>query len=313
MSVIFEIFLREANAEGFSSSGGVDAEAFFKSKLYRKSIEHYSRAVKDDRIAAMEYLARGEAPRRDIEKVMPGTKALLCAALPYGHWPHAMPSPNEGPRYSRYVQGGDYHREVTLKLENIMRKITAEHNELKYRICVDTAPVLEKIVAAACGIGWIGKNTLLMNERSGSFMFLGVVLIDATIGADVEVMDDSACDGCSRCVDACPTRALCAPMKLDARRCISYQTLENKSGPDLSIGRANYGNWVAGCDVCQDACPVNEPLRRPPHRSLRWSMNWNEHIEETEAQFRSRVQGTPLECMSHERFLKNIVIMGGSD
>lgn len=208
----------------------------------------------------MAYLNRNVELRSDPQKLLPGARSIICAAVNYRRPDdatdtHSTASDAPTGRISQYARGRDYHRVVRDILRRLVAALRAELPEaFDARICVDTAPVLEKELAARAGIGWIGKNTLLTHPRLGSFLFLGEVL--TTLELEPDAPDTDHCGTCTRCIDACPTHAFTAPYQLNASRCIAYLTVEHRSEIPAEF-HGGMGEWVYGCDICQDVCPFN--------------------------------------------------------
>jgi epoxyqueuosine reductase len=197
----------------------------------------------------MQYLARGAAKRRDTRLPVPGATSAVVVAMNYGG---TEPS---GP-VARYARGDDYHDVMTSKLRELHVWI-AEWlgREVRGKPYVDTGPILERDLARRAGLGWFGKNAMLVNSRLGSFFFIGVLLVDLELAPD-EPFEDDRCGTCTRCLDACPTDAFVGPRELDATRCISYLTIELKGAVPEEL-RGGVGDRLYGCDVCQDVCPYN--------------------------------------------------------
>lgn len=208
----------------------------------------------------MEYLRRHADLREQPVRLLPGAHSVICVALKYGREP--VTAPEEGRpvgRVAAYARGRDYHVVLRTMLHELVKRLRERLQEpFAARICVDTAPVLERELARAAGLGWIGKNTSLLNRQLGSYLFLGEVLTTLELTPDQPVADH--CARCTRCLDACPTSALRAPHQLDASRCISYLTIEHRGEVREDLQR-QMRNWVFGCDVCQEVCPYN---RRAP-------------------------------------------------
>jgi epoxyqueuosine reductase len=184
------------------------------------------------------------------------------------------------------------------------------------RPVVDTAPLLERDFARLAGLGWFGKNTMLINRRMGSWLFLGALLTDVELEPDTP-HETSHCGTCTRCLDACPTDAFVEPYVLDARRCISYLTIELRDQPIPEALRDDMGNWVFGCDICQDVCPWNrkaplssEPAFAPVADLVSADLNWLLRLSEDE--FRTRFRGTPLERPGRSGLLRNAAIAAGN-
>ncbi|MCE5306991.1 MAG: tRNA epoxyqueuosine(34) reductase QueG [Acidobacteriales bacterium] len=210
---------------------------------------------------------------------------------------------------SRYAWGEDYHGIVRDGLERLAGKLRdAVGRAFDYRTCVDTAPLLERSLAARAGLGWIGKNTCLINQLHGSWFFLGELLVSLEIGVGIPAPD--RCGSCTRCLDACPTHALVAPGVLDARRCISYLTIELR-GPVDSELQPGMGTNVFGCDICQDVCPWN---RRAPatgdsrFEARHFAPALDELAQIDRAEFRRRFRGSPVERAHYDGFARNVGI-----
>lgn len=213
----------------------------------------FARWLEAGRAGTMAYLERGRQQRSDPGLVLPGARSVVTCALNY----HQRSDPGP-PGVARYAWGDDYHGVMEPRLQALGAAIVVAVPGAATRAYVDTGPVLERDLAARAGLGWIGKNTMLLHPDLGSFFFIGVVLTTAVIAPDTELPD--RCGTCTRCLDACPTRAFTEPYVLDARRCIAYLTIEHRGAmtPEL---RPGVGTWAFGCDICQDVCPWN---RRAP-------------------------------------------------
>ncbi|MBI2817452.1 MAG: tRNA epoxyqueuosine(34) reductase QueG [Acidobacteria bacterium] len=203
----------------------------------------------------MTYMERQQ--RQDIRLLFPEVRSVICAAMVYNSpYPKSTesPDPNRG-WISRYSWGGDYHDIMRDRLEQLLSELRAEIGvPFDARICVDTAPLLERTIARAAGLGWIAKNTCLINQEIGSWFIVGEILTSLELEPDAPPPD--GCGSCTRCIDACPTAALVSPGVLDATRCIAYFTIEAR-GPAPEEFRPAMGRHVFGCDICQDVCPWN--------------------------------------------------------
>lgn len=204
----------------------------------------------------MDYLRRGAELRADTTRPEPGMVSAVVVALDYGG---RSPS---GP-IARYARGDDYHRVMWDRLEALLAWVRDERGaEVRGRAYVDTGPILERDLARRAGLGWFGKNTMLINPRRGSFFFLGALFLDLALTPDAP-FTTSHCGTCTRCLDACPTQAFVAPGVMDARRCISYLTIEHR-GPIPVEFHTAIGDHLYGCDICQDVCPWNVRFASPP-------------------------------------------------
>ena len=206
--------------------------------------------VEAGRAGTMAYLERGAAKRHDTRLPLPGTTHAIVVAMDYGG---KEPS---GP-VARYARGDDYHDVMESRLRELHRRLEREAGRAIHgKPYVDTGPLLERDLARRAGLGWFGKNTNLINPQRGSFFFLGALVVDLELETDAPFEADR-CGTCTRCIEACPTQAITAPRELDARRCISYLTIELREEIPVEL-RAQIGELLYGCDVCQEVCPWNE-------------------------------------------------------
>jgi epoxyqueuosine reductase len=237
----------------------------------------------------MGYLERGSAGRLEPRRVLPGARSVVTVALNYYQGPDA-----EGPAHvSRYAWGADYHAVMEPRLRALLEDLVSAAPGTGGRVYVDTGPVLERDLAARAGLGWIGKNTMLLHPGLGSYFFIGVVLTTAELAPDSRLPD--RCGSCTRCLEACPTQAFVAPYVLDARRCIAYLTIEHR-GPIPVELREGLGSLAFGCDVCQDVCPWNRraPLTTEPAFSARELPALTELATLSDEGYRRRLDGSPL-------------------
>ena len=201
----------------------------------------------------MAYMANHFDKRLDPRLLVENARSVVSVLLNY--FPSEKQVDTEAPVLSKYAYGTDYHFVMKGKLDELFRFIQLEIAPCTGRCFVDSAPVLDRAWAARAGLGWIGKNTNLISTEHGSFFFIGELIIDLELHADDKIVRNH-CGNCTRCIDACPTQALVAPFVLDARRCISYQTIENRNEIDPML-KGKFENRVFGCDICQDVCPWN--------------------------------------------------------
>lgn len=202
----------------------------------------------------MHYMENYFEKRLDPSKLVPGTKTVI--SLLYNYYPEKYFDENSPFKISRYALGKDYHYIVKDKLKALTNEMLEQLGEFSYRYFVDTAPILERAWARESGLGWIGKNTMLINLKHGSYFFLAEILLDMEMAYDKPMQQDF-CGSCHKCIDACPTNAL-SPYKIDASRCISYLTIENRDDIIPEEFNNNYDQWVFGCDICQQVCPWNK-------------------------------------------------------
>ncbi len=209
----------------------------------------------------MTYLHRQAEKRRNPATIMPGARVAVVTLSNYFHGGNPGAPSRDRPRVAQYAHSTDYHRVLGHRLERLAGAIREIVAGATARCYVDAGPVPERTLAQRAGLGWIGKNTMLIDPGIGSFTFIGVVLTDAALAPDLPFEADR-CGSCRACLDACPTGAFAAPHVLDARRCISYLTIEHR-GEFGAAEQRRVGEWLFGCDVCQDVCPWNVTFARP--------------------------------------------------
>ncbi len=255
----------------------------------------------------MAYLERGRAKRLEPRRVLPGARSVVAVALNYYQGPDAAGPPH----VSRYAWGADYHAAMEPRLHALLDDLTAAAPGVTGRVYVDTGPVLERDLAAGAGLGWVGKNTMLLHPALGSWLFIGVVLTTAELAPDAPLPD--RCGSCTRCLEACPTQAFVAPYVLDARRCISYLTIEHR-GPIPVELRAPMGTLAFGCDVCQAVCPWNRraPISAEAAFAARELPALTELATLTEDAFRAGLQGSPLRRARRRGLARNAAVALGN-
>jgi epoxyqueuosine reductase len=230
--------------------------------------EHFRKWLDDGKAGAMDYLARRFDERVDPSAYLPGAKTAVCVALNYHAKLDPVSAEDQGhhARIARYALGDDYHELIKNRLYDLADWIREQVPGSRTRCGVDTVPVMERELAARAGIGWVGKNTCVINPEIGSWILLGEVLTTIDLPVDDPVAD--ACGSCTRCIDACPTGAITEPYQLDARRCISYLTIE-QTDPIPAEYHQPLGEWLYGCDICQDVCPHNHKAPETADDALR--------------------------------------------
>lgn len=269
----------------------------------------------------MRYLTDHRAAMRcDPALLLPGVRSIICVGLVYnGPEPYSttFTDPERG-WISRYAWGDDYHEVIRARLENLRRKllrIDAFHS----RICVDTAPLLERSLARQAGLGWIGKNTCLINQQLGSWFFLGELLTTLEIEPDeLDSAPPDRCGTCTRCIDACPTVAIVPSpdgrFELDPRLCISYFTIELRSAIPVDQ-RAAVGSHIFGCDICQDVCPWNSRATRtnePNFHPREFAPGLERMAGITETEFKEMFRDTPVTRAKYRGFLRNVAVAMGN-
>jgi epoxyqueuosine reductase len=266
----------------------------------------------------MEYMARHGTRRSRPAELEPGTQRIISVRMDYippgaaNAW--QVLGDAEAGYVSRYALGRDYHKLMRNRLQKLAERIHDVVGDFGYRAYVDSAPVLEKALARNAGLGWIGKHTVLINRRAGSYFFLGELYTDLPLPMDTPASEH--CGTCTRCIDVCPTQAIVGPYQLDAKRCISYLTIELKGSIPEEL-RAPMGNRIFGCDDCQLVCPWNkfaqvatEPDFAPRHRldgaKLVELFGW------TEEEFLKRTEGMAIRRTGYEGWLRNIAVALGN-
>ncbi|TRC76233.1 tRNA epoxyqueuosine(34) reductase QueG [Mesorhizobium sp. WSM4307] len=271
--------------------------------------------VADGFHGSMDWIAETIARRSEPSTLWPDVRSIVVLAMNYGpdHDPRVLQARHDRGAISVYAQNRDYHDVMKGRLKEIAGKIVARAGG-DVKVFVDTAPVMEKPLAQAAGLGWQGKHTNLVSREHGSWLFLGTIFTTAELVPDRPEIDH--CGSCRACLDACPTDAFPAPYRLDARRCISYLTIENK-GPIPHEFREKIGNRIYGCDDCLAACPWNKfaraaseaklaarnDLREPPLADL---------LELDDAAFRAFFSGSPIKRIGRDRFIRNVLIAAGN-
>ena len=262
----------------------------------------------------MEYLERHGTKRSRPAELIPGTLRVIAARMNYTP-PNARDTSEvlaDGSRafISRYALGRDYHKLMRSRMQKLADKIGEEVGEFRYRVFTDSAPVMEVELAGKAGLGWRGKHTLLLNREAGSYFFLGEIYTDLALPVDAPQTDH--CGTCQKCLDVCPTKAFTGPYQLDARRCISYLTIEHKGSIPEEL-RPLIGNRVYGCDDCQTVCPWNKfasPSGEPDFavRNGLDDVTLVELFAWSEAEFHERLAGSAIHRIGYERWLRNLAV-----
>ena len=271
----------------------------------------------------MDYMAAHGLKRARPAELMPGTVSVITARMDYlpastaGNWQAIEFSRLQRPAeaiVSTYARGRDYHKVIRSRLQKLGEKIAAEAETLGHRAFTDSAPVLEAELASRSGLGWRGKHTLVLNREAGSMFFLGEIYIDMALPPTEPVT--AHCGSCSACMDVCPTQAIVAPYKLDARRCISYLTIEHVGSIPIEL-RELMGNRIYGCDDCQLICPWNKFAQRSalPDFDERLGLTGEQLVtlfDWTEDEFLRYTEGSAIRRIGHQRWLRNIAVAMGN-
>ncbi len=298
-----EYIKAKALETGFDACGIVRAEPLEeeRSRLLTWLMEGYH--------AGMDYMARNTEKRLDPARLVPGARSIIVVLLNYYPGDDIYDKGDDIPRISRYAPGRDYHKVIKKKLNGLLTWINEELTPAKGRAFVDSAPVLERAWAVRAGLGWTGKNSLLVTKK-GSWFFLGELILDLELAYDEDEVKDH-CGSCTRCVEACPTQAILPNRTVDAGRCISYWTIEYKGKDFPAEAPEDLNGWVFGCDICQEVCPWNRkaPLHQVPDflpDERRLSLTRDDWEKMTEEEFKDLFAGTPVMRTGLERMKRNV-------
>ena len=266
----------------------------------------------------MEWMHHHGSKRTRPDKLVEGTISIISVRMDYlppdGVDPELVLNHPEVAYISRYALGRDYHKLLRKRLQQLATKIQQEVGDFGYRVFVDSAPVMEKPIAVKAGLGWVGKHSNILSKEVGSWFFLGEIYTDLPLQVSDPVIDH--CGDCTACIDVCPTQAIIAPYIVDARRCISYLTIELKGAIPEPFRKA-MGNRIYGCDDCQLICPWNRfaKITEQADFSIRNKLDCTHLLELfawTEDEFLLKLQGSPLRRMGYERWLRNIAVALGN-
>lgn len=291
----YECIKKEAETLGLHSVGVLNLEPGFQ--LEGEGLQRWlSRGFHGE----MHWMAGNLEKRLSPGSLMPGTQSVILAGMNY--YPgETAPLRNAKARIARYAQGDDYHEVLKNRLKMLLSRLRSFYPALQGRALVDSAPVLEKALAVSAGLGWQGKNSLLITPTQGSWVFLGELLLSLPVpDPPLPQPVPNRCGSCRRCIEACPTQAIVEPSVVDATRCISYWTIEYKGEEIPHPIRKHLDGWLFGCDICQEVCPWNRKLQQETSEPAFMPRPWNHYprlseIETiSEAQFRVRYRKSPI-------------------
>lgn len=296
-----QFLFSEAKKLGFSNIAVAKAEQMDEEA---KKLEHW---LNKNHQGEMHYMENHFDKRIDPRKLVDGAKSVI--SLAYNYYTDKKQDDCEAPKFSTYAFGEDYHQVIKEKLKSLLDKIREKTGDINGRCFVDSAPVLERDWAKRSGLGWTGKNTMLIHPKMGSFFFLAEIILDIEFDYQSPIKD--YCGTCRKCIDACPTEAISEKgYLLDASKCISYFTIELR-GEIPSEMKDKFDNWVFGCDICQDVCPWNrfskphqEPAFEPKGEFI--SMRKSEWVELTEETFHSIFKKSAVKRTKFEGLMRNI-------
>jgi len=306
---VFDLETKEIKTQikNFARSSGFSAVGIACCKLFAEETERVSRWFSDGCAGPLDYLSPEII--LDPRRVFPDAKTAIVVFLPYAR-PKAVPGGAEGSlKLSRYLWGPDYHKILKERLFSLLEYIKGQLPGVSGRVCVDTAPLMERKLAVQAGLGWQGKNTLLIAGRQGSWGFLGALLLDIALDPDTPFEGDR-CGSCSRCIDACPTKAL-EPFRLNCSRCLTTWNIEREGVPPECVsGAISKTGWAAGCDICQEVCPWNDsPVWGDPELWGNPSMlhTWPaEKLRVTPSQWKKITKGTALRRVRFRHWMANL-------
>jgi epoxyqueuosine reductase len=286
---------------------GFDFVGISKAEKLEEEEKHLVNWLNEDYHGKMDYMSNHFEKRLDPTKLVEGSKSVV--SLMYNYYSTAKPLDPAAPKLSSYAYGTDYHFIIKDKLKEFLHRIKEEIGQVEGRAFVDSAPVLERAWAQKSGLGWIGKNSLLINKNRGSFYFLAELIIDLELEPDGPIKD--YCGTCTKCIDACPTDAIMDHKVVDGSKCISYLTIELKEEILPKEFEGKMDNWMFGCDICQDVCPWNrfgiennEPLFQPSEQLL--GMTTEDWIELDEKVFQVIFKKSPVKRTKFNGLKRNI-------
>jgi len=295
-----ELIKQLAVQVGFDDCGVSKADHLFEME------EHVNRWLSNGYNGEMSFFERNADKRFDPRVLVPNAKSVISVILSY--YPGNPEISTKSPKISRYAICPDYHKVLKDKLHTLLALIRKEFGKVEGRAFVDSAPVLEKAWASKAGLGWIGKNSLLVNPKLGTFVFIGELIIDLELEPTTEKVEDK-CGSCTRCIDACPNGAIVSPRVINTNKCIAYLTIE-KETPLTYEERSSLNGWCYGCDICQEVCPWNSKIVVYGCKSIRPSQEILEITPEhkktiSKVEFESLFKSTPLKRAGWERFIIN--------
>lgn len=296
----------------FALSLGFDACGFSKAGFLEIEARRLDEWLQQNKHASMGWMENNFDKRVNPTLLVPDCKTVISVLAGYYHINHSIDISSSNLKIAKYAQGRDYHKVLKKKLKLLFQIIQEKYPGVEGRFFTDSAPVLDKAWAAKSGLGWIGKHSNLINQKFGSYFFIGEIILDIELDYDSPTTDH--CGSCTRCLDACPTNAIYEPYRVDANRCISYLTIEHKEEFNKTESE-NIHNWIFGCDICQDVCPWNnQPLQSTfedlfPRDSI-ISKNNKDWMDLDESTFNDIFEGSAVKRTKFVGLKKNIEAAG---
>ena len=305
--IVSQWIINEAEQMGFDACGIANATAL------KDESEHVEQWLDEGHEGEMGYLTRNKEKRYDPRLLVEGTKSIVTVL--YNYFPKQQIGDSGRYKIAKYAYGADYHEVLKRKMRQLLERIESQTGKLDgTRIFVDSAPVLDRAWAVRCGLGFIGKNTTLIHPKKGSYFFIGHLFLPIELSETGAMMTDH-CGRCTKCLDACPTGALEAPFHIDARKCISYLTIEYK-GSLAGFDPETFNGWMYGCDICQDVCPYNrfalpnmEPDFQPSEELL--AMREDDWKNLSKAEFEALFKHSAMQRAGYEGLKRNIEFISG--
>ena len=307
--MVSEWIIEEARRLGFDACGIANATAL------EAESAHVEQWLEGGHEGEMGYLTRNKEKRYDPRLLVEGTKSIVT--ILYNYYPKHRIGDNDCYKIAKYAYGADYHEVLKRKMRQLLERIESQTGKMEgVRVFVDSAPVLDRAWAVRCGLGFIGKNTNLIHPKKGSFFFLGHLFLPIELAETGQELTNR-CGRCTKCLEACPTGALEAPFHIDARKCISYLTIEYKGSLEGHDPKTFKG-WMYGCDICQDVCPYNrfslpnmEPEFQPSEKLL--SMRENDWKNLTETEFDALFKHSAVQRAGYEGLKRNIEFISSGE
>ena len=292
---------------------GFDACGVSCAMLLEEESAHVERWLEAQHEGEMSYLNRNKEKRYDPRLLVEGTKSIVTVL--YNYFPKQKLSETDNFNIAKYAYGADYHEVLKQKMRLLLEHIETQTRKLEgTRVFVDSAPILDRAWAVKCGLGFIGKNTTLIHPKKGSFFFIGHLFLPIELEATGTPLSNR-CGRCTKCIDACPTGALEAPFHIDARKCLSYLTIEYKGSLE-GYDKSKFKNWIYGCDICQDVCPYNrfslpnsEPEFQPSEKLLAMRKSDWQHLDR--AEFETLFKRSAMQRAGFEGLKRNIDFISG--